>query len=64
MSYEVCLLFIRGLRAAGYSVQRLLDGKLSATMNGRSVTVDPKRLSVWGDGQLVHPVAAIMADMV
>lgn len=64
MSYETRLLFIRGLRAAGYSVQRLLDGKLSASMNGRSVTVDPKRLSVWGDGSIVHNVTEIMAGMV
>ena len=64
MSYELRLLFIRGLRAAGYTVQRLLDGKLSVSAKAGSCIVDPKRLSVWGDWSVVHPVVAIMADMV
>ena len=64
MSYELRLLFIRGLRAAGYSVQRLLDGKLSVSEKTGSCIVDPKRLSAWGDEAVVHPVVDIMADMV
>ncbi len=64
MSYQDKLIFMRGLRAAGYSVQRMLDGKLSVENNTGKCTVDPHRLSVWGDGAVVHDVSAIMADMV
>jgi hypothetical protein len=64
MSYQDKLLFMRGLRAAGYAVQRMLDGKLSVANAAGKCTVDPHRLSVWGDGCIVHTVSAIMADMV
>jgi len=55
--------FTRALRAAGYKVA-MRGGLLLVTLGTLTCTVDAKRLSAWGDGKLVEPVVAIMADLV
>jgi len=65
MNWDNKLHFIRALRAAGYKVA-MRGGLLLVTLGTGTLTctVDAKRLSAWGDGKLVEPVVAIMADLV